>query len=110
MKTAIAKLTNRIEKVEQNGGGSSSGGGSSNIDESQVQNIVDSTLQGKTINEYVSENKYTCDITPDESIFTFNDEPEPRASAYEGRCSIEFNNSITFTLTYKEQTFELTSD
>ena len=96
MKTAIVKLSNRVEKVEKGGGGTSGG----EISSSQISD---------RISEYVTESKYTCDITPNEGIFTFMDEPITTGE-YDGRCYVEFNHTITLTLNYKEKTFELAKD
>ena len=110
---------NNLNNIIANNKNSTSENTSSGLSKDEVTQLIQNTDSKEhehtssqisdRISEYVTESKYTCDITPNEGIFAFYDQPITTGE-YDGRCYIEFNHTITLTLNYKEQTFELTSD
>ena len=96
----LFEVVKEVEEVKQTVSDISEGSTNTNISSSQISD---------RITDYVTQSSTTIDITPDESIFEFSDEPVI-TGPYEGRCTITCANTITFILQYKDNTFELKSD
>ena len=132
MKSIVDKLSSRLEKVE-NGGGSTSG-----LSKDEVTQLIKDTdpkdheheiddIKGldttkfatkdhehkssdisDRISEYVPEEGIrVADINPDENLFSF--QKYIHSGQYQGKYYIEFSNTLTFKLKYKENTLDCTT-
>ena len=85
MKSLVDKLVSRIDSIEQNGVGSSS------IDESKVQELIESTLSQKTIEEINDTNSNSNMLVTAKAVKEY---VESNIDINTGNFSLEENGSV----------------